>query len=96
VVETDELRRRLLSLGIFKNVDALVDKSKRTKPNTYDILIHVEEKSPIGGGFHTAVGNNDGSIVRHFKEELSIFASELQSISFGKIKTKFNSIFSFI
>lgn len=62
VAETDQLRDRLYRLGVFKSVDALVDKSKSMNPNTYDILIHVEEKNPIGGGLHTAIGNNDGSV----------------------------------
>ena len=37
---------------------------KGGNPNTYDILIHVEEKNMIGGGVHTSIGNNDGSVVR--------------------------------
>lgn len=62
LLETSELRKRLLQLGTFKDVDALVDVSKNKKPGNYDIVISVEEKSPIGGGIHTSVGNNDGSM----------------------------------
>lgn len=62
VVETSLLHQRLLKLGAFKGVEACIDKSSSGNPNTYDILIHVEEKNMIGGGVHTSIGNNDGSV----------------------------------
>lgn len=62
VSQTAQLRERLIKLGTFKQVDTLVDVSSSNKPNAYDILIHVHEKNLIGGGLHTSIGNNDGSV----------------------------------
>lgn len=62
IQETDDLRDRLLKLGVFKDVEILVDKSKSEKAGEFDILIGVEEKNLLGGGIHTSIGNNDGSV----------------------------------
>jgi len=62
VSETNALRRRLQALGTFKEVEALIDESKANIPNSYDILINVDEVGPISGGVHTSIGNNDGSV----------------------------------
>jgi hypothetical protein len=34
--------------------------------NSYNVIFQVEELKPIGGGIHTSIGNNDGSLVRGF------------------------------
>lgn len=62
VIETEALRTRLGALGCFKDVEALIDKSASKRPNTYDILINIDEVGPISGGVHTSIGNNDGSV----------------------------------
>jgi len=31
--------------------------------NAYNIIFEVEELGPVGGGIHTSIGNNDGSLV---------------------------------
>lgn len=62
VVETSLLHQRLLKIGAFKGVEACIDKSQSNKLDTYDVLIHVEEKNAIGGGVQTSIGNNDGSV----------------------------------
>ncbi len=62
VTQTDALRKRLQTLGTFKEVEALIDESKTKAANTYDILITVDEVGPITGGVQTSIGNNDGSV----------------------------------
>lgn len=60
--ETNELKKRLVSLGCFKRVEVLIDASKSGEKDSFEILLDVEEHSKISGGIHTSIGNNEGSL----------------------------------
>ncbi|CAF1091084.1 unnamed protein product [Brachionus calyciflorus] len=58
-----DIRSRLLKLGCFKTVDIIVDADQSEKSiKSYKVLIEVEEQGAIGGGIHTSIGNNEGSV----------------------------------
>ncbi|GAB6019430.1 hypothetical protein CHUAL_001011 [Chamberlinius hualienensis] len=65
ILGVNEVRNRLESLGIFKNVNILIDTSKGqdAHPDGLDITFFVKESSRITGGVTTLVGNNEGSLV---------------------------------
>ena len=42
--------------------------SKNLELNSYKVIFEVEEVGPIGGGIHTSIGNNDGSLVSRFRK----------------------------
>uniref|UniRef100_A0A8C6P355 Sorting and assembly machinery component 50 homolog, like n=1 Tax=Nothobranchius furzeri TaxID=105023 RepID=A0A8C6P355_NOTFU len=62
-------RLRLLRLGIFKDVEVLIDTSEGTDalPNGLDVTFEVTEIKRLTGSYNTMVGNNEGSMVLGLK-----------------------------
>uniref|UniRef100_A0A8C5GKN4 POTRA domain-containing protein n=1 Tax=Gouania willdenowi TaxID=441366 RepID=A0A8C5GKN4_GOUWI len=62
-------RQRLLRLGIFKQVEVLIDTSEGTDalPNGLDVTFEVTEVKRLTGSYNTMVGNNEGSMVLGLK-----------------------------
>ncbi|XP_070784820.1 sorting and assembly machinery component 50 homolog B isoform X2 [Enoplosus armatus] len=62
-------RQRLLRLGIFKEVEVLIDTSEGTGalPNGLDVTFEVTEIKRLTGSYNTMVGNNEGSMVLGLK-----------------------------
>uniref|UniRef100_A0AAX7UVA3 POTRA domain-containing protein n=1 Tax=Astatotilapia calliptera TaxID=8154 RepID=A0AAX7UVA3_ASTCA len=62
-------RQRLLRLGIFKDVEVLIDTSEGTDalPNGLDVTFEVTEVKRLTGSYNTMVGNNEGSMVLGLK-----------------------------
>ncbi|TNN40460.1 Sorting and assembly machinery component 50 B [Liparis tanakae] len=58
-------RQRLLRLGIFKEVEVLIDTSEGSDalPNGLDVTFEVTEVKRLTGSYNTMVGNNEGSMV---------------------------------
>eukprot|EP00064_Thunnus_orientalis_P017290 superscaffoldBa00003635_g17371 len=58
-------RQRLLRLGIFKDVEVLIDTSEGVDalPNGLDVTFEVTEIKRLTGSYNTMVGNNEGSMV---------------------------------
>ncbi|CAF4047827.1 unnamed protein product [Rotaria sp. Silwood2] len=67
LINVEQLRMRLLQLGCFRDVKAIIDKAQDSKlENSYDITYAIEEHRPISGGMNTAVGQNEGSLCTNF------------------------------
>nr|XP_005988690.2 PREDICTED: sorting and assembly machinery component 50 homolog [Latimeria chalumnae] len=64
-----EARERLLRLGIFKQVEVLIDTSQGEDavPNGLDVTFDVTELRRLTGSYNTMVGNNEGSMVLGLK-----------------------------
>ncbi|MEQ2233660.1 Sorting and assembly machinery component 50 B, partial [Ilyodon furcidens] len=62
-------RLRLLRLGVFKEVEVLIDTSegKDALPNGLDVTFEVTEIKRLTGSYNTMVGNNEGSMVLGLK-----------------------------
>uniref|UniRef100_A0A8C4HB99 Sorting and assembly machinery component 50 homolog, like n=1 Tax=Dicentrarchus labrax TaxID=13489 RepID=A0A8C4HB99_DICLA len=62
-------RQKLLRLGIFKEVEVLIDTSDGTDalPNGLDVTFEVTEIKRLTGSYNTMVGNNEGSMVLGLK-----------------------------
>uniref|UniRef100_A0A673C3F4 POTRA domain-containing protein n=1 Tax=Sphaeramia orbicularis TaxID=375764 RepID=A0A673C3F4_9TELE len=62
-------RQKLLRLGIFKEVEVLIDTSEGTDalPNGLDVTFEVTEVKRLTGSYNTMVGNNEGSMVLGLK-----------------------------
>ncbi|XP_030296331.1 sorting and assembly machinery component 50 homolog B [Sparus aurata] len=62
-------RQKLLRLGIFKDVEVLIDTSEGTDalPNGLDVTFEVTEVKRLTGSYNTMVGNNEGSMVLGLK-----------------------------
>ncbi|XP_062339133.1 sorting and assembly machinery component 50 homolog B isoform X1 [Osmerus eperlanus] len=62
-------RQKLLRLGIFKEVEVLIDTSegKDALPNGLDVTFEVTEMKRLTGSYNTMVGNNEGSMVLGLK-----------------------------
>jgi len=60
-----EAKDNLLSLGVFEEVDMLIDTSTgpSAHPNGFDITFHVKEKSFLTSSTGTHIGNNEGSML---------------------------------
>ena len=58
-----DIRSRLVKLGCFSSVDVTIDRDSSQKNfKSYKVVIDVEEYSSVGGGIHTSIGNNEGSL----------------------------------
>lgn len=64
--KSHEARQRLLRLGIFRKVEAVIDTSQGEDalPNGLDVTFEVTELRRATGSYNTMVGNNEGSMVR--------------------------------
>uniref|UniRef100_A0A8C9Y5I8 Sorting and assembly machinery component 50 homolog, like n=1 Tax=Sander lucioperca TaxID=283035 RepID=A0A8C9Y5I8_SANLU len=62
-------RQRLLRLGVFKEVEVLIDTSEGSDalPNGLDVTFEVTEVKRLTGSYNTMVGNNEGSMVLGLK-----------------------------
>ncbi|XP_065121661.1 sorting and assembly machinery component 50 homolog B [Paramisgurnus dabryanus] len=63
--KSHEARQKLLRLGIFKDVEVVIDISEGTDalPNGLDVTFEVTELKRLTGSYNTMVGNNEGSMV---------------------------------
>ncbi|KAB0396642.1 hypothetical protein E2I00_020172 [Balaenoptera physalus] len=59
-----EAREKLLRLGIFRQVDVLIDtcQGDNALPNGLDVTFEVTELRRLTGSYNTMVGNNEGSM----------------------------------
>ncbi|XP_036617594.1 sorting and assembly machinery component 50 homolog [Trichosurus vulpecula] len=64
-----EAREKLLRLGIFRQVDVLIDtcQGDDALPNGLDVTFEVTELRRLTGSYNTMVGNNEGSMVLGLK-----------------------------
>lgn len=64
-----EAREKLLRLGIFRQVDVLIDTchGDDALPNGLDVTFEVTELRRLTGSYNTMVGNNEGSMVLGLK-----------------------------
>ncbi|XP_030631038.1 sorting and assembly machinery component 50 homolog B [Chanos chanos] len=67
--KSHEARQRLLRLGIFKEVEVIIDISEGADalPNGLDVTFEVTELKRLTGSYNTMVGNNEGSMVLGIK-----------------------------
>lgn len=67
--KSHEARQRLLRLGIFKDVEVVIDISEGANalPNGLDVTFEVTELKRLTGSYNTMVGNNEGSMVLGIK-----------------------------
>uniref|UniRef100_A0A673JWK3 POTRA domain-containing protein n=1 Tax=Sinocyclocheilus rhinocerous TaxID=307959 RepID=A0A673JWK3_9TELE len=67
--KSHEARQRLLRLGIFKEVEVVIDVSEGAEalPNGLDVTFEVTELKRLTGSYNTMVGNNEGSMVLGIK-----------------------------
>jgi len=65
ILKIHEVRARLESLGIFRNVGVLIDTSHgdSSHPEDLEVTFFVREHRRVAGGISTLVGNNEGSLV---------------------------------
>ncbi|XP_051976763.1 sorting and assembly machinery component 50 homolog B [Xyrauchen texanus] len=67
--KSHEARQRLLCLGIFKDVEVVIDISEGADalPNGLNVTFEVTELKRLTGSYNTLVGNNEGSMVLGIK-----------------------------
>ncbi|XP_032973328.1 sorting and assembly machinery component 50 homolog isoform X1 [Rhinolophus ferrumequinum] len=67
--KSHEAREKLLRLGIFRQVDVLIDtcQGDDALPNGLDVTFEVTELRRLTGSYNTMVGNNEGSMVLGIK-----------------------------
>ncbi|XP_056604451.1 sorting and assembly machinery component 50 homolog B [Triplophysa dalaica] len=67
--KSHEARQKLLHLGIFKDVEVVIDISEGADalPNGLDVTFDVTELKRLTGSYNTMVGNNEGSMVLGIK-----------------------------
>uniref|UniRef100_A0A8C1R9E9 SAMM50 sorting and assembly machinery component n=1 Tax=Cyprinus carpio TaxID=7962 RepID=A0A8C1R9E9_CYPCA len=67
--KSHEARQRLLRLGIFRNVEVVIDTAEGADalPNGLDVTFEVKELRRMTGSYNTMVGNNEGSMVLGLK-----------------------------
>ncbi|XP_036376104.1 sorting and assembly machinery component 50 homolog B isoform X2 [Megalops cyprinoides] len=67
--KSHEARQKLLRLGIFREVEVVIDTSQGEDalPNGLDITFEVVELRRMTGSYNTMVGNNEGSMVLGLK-----------------------------
>ncbi|TRZ17857.1 hypothetical protein HGM15179_009265 [Zosterops borbonicus] len=67
--KSHEAREKLLRLGIFRQVDVLIDTchGDDALPNGLDVTFEVTELRRLTGSYNTMVGNNEGSMVLGLK-----------------------------
>ncbi|XP_028673503.1 sorting and assembly machinery component 50 homolog B [Erpetoichthys calabaricus] len=64
-----EAREKLLRLGIFRQVEVVIDtcQEEDALPNGLDVTFEVKEMRRLTGSYNTMVGNNEGSMVLGLK-----------------------------
>jgi len=62
VLESQEVKSRLLALGCFSNIDIQIDTSKDGGPSDYEVTYRVNELKRLSGAVNTLMGNQEGSI----------------------------------
>uniref|UniRef100_A0AAY4CY87 POTRA domain-containing protein n=1 Tax=Denticeps clupeoides TaxID=299321 RepID=A0AAY4CY87_9TELE len=67
--KSHEARQKLLRLGIFRQVEVVIDTSQGADalPNGLDVTFEVTELRRLTGSYNTMVGNNEGSMVLGLK-----------------------------
>uniref|UniRef100_A0A8C1TQC0 SAMM50 sorting and assembly machinery component n=1 Tax=Cyprinus carpio TaxID=7962 RepID=A0A8C1TQC0_CYPCA len=67
--KSHEARQKLLRLGIFRNVEVVIDTAEGADalPNGLDVTFEVKELRRMTGSYNTMVGNNEGSMVLGLK-----------------------------
>ncbi|KAM9293331.1 sorting and assembly machinery component 50 homolog isoform 3-T3 [Morus bassanus] len=67
--KSHEAREKLLRLGIFRQVEVLIDtcQGDDALPNGLDVTFEVTELRRLTGSYNTMVGNNEGSMVLGLK-----------------------------
>nr|XP_048681095.1 sorting and assembly machinery component 50 homolog isoform X2 [Caretta caretta] len=67
--KSHEAREQLLRLGIFRQVEVLIDtcQGDDALPNGLDVTFEVTELRRLTGSYNTMVGNNEGSMVLGLK-----------------------------
>ncbi|OXB72901.1 UNVERIFIED_CONTAM: hypothetical protein H355_011938 [Colinus virginianus] len=67
--KSHEAREKLLRLGIFRQVEVLIDtcQGDDALPNGLDVIFEVTELRRLTGSYNTMVGNNEGSMVLGLK-----------------------------
>ncbi|XP_055506187.1 sorting and assembly machinery component 50 homolog B [Leucoraja erinacea] len=67
--KSHEARERLLRLGIFRNVEVLIDtaQGEEALADGLDVIFEVKEMRRLTGSYNTMVGNNEGSMVLGLK-----------------------------
>ncbi|XP_069758391.1 sorting and assembly machinery component 50 homolog, partial [Narcine bancroftii] len=67
--KSHEARERLLHLGIFRNVEVLIDtaQGEEALADGLDVIFEVKEMRRLTGSYNTMVGNNEGSMVLGLK-----------------------------
>ncbi|XP_048405332.1 sorting and assembly machinery component 50 homolog isoform X3 [Stegostoma tigrinum] len=67
--KSHEARERLLRLGIFRNVEVLIDtaQGEEAVAEGLDVIFEVKEMRRLTGSYNTMVGNNEGSMVLGLK-----------------------------
>ncbi|XP_060695447.1 sorting and assembly machinery component 50 homolog isoform X2 [Hemiscyllium ocellatum] len=67
--KSHEARERLLRLGIFRNVEVLIDtaEGEEALAEGLDVIFEVKEMRRLTGSYNTMVGNNEGSMVLGLK-----------------------------
>ncbi|XP_014663333.1 PREDICTED: sorting and assembly machinery component 50 homolog A-like [Priapulus caudatus] len=64
ILKSLEAKSKLEDVGAFKKIQIVIDTSKEGGASDgVEVSFIVEEYSRIGGGIHTSVGNNEGSVV---------------------------------
>ncbi|XP_061085890.1 sorting and assembly machinery component 50 homolog B isoform X2 [Conger conger] len=80
--KSHEARQKLLRLGIFRQVEVLIDTSQGEDalPNGLDVTFEVRELRRLTGSYNTMVGNNEGSMVLGIK--LPNFLGRAEKLTF--------------
>ncbi|XP_021421836.2 sorting and assembly machinery component 50 homolog A [Oncorhynchus mykiss] len=92
-----EARQKLLRLGIFRQVDVVIDTSQGVDalPNGLDVTFDVTELRRMTGSYNTMVGNNEGCMVLGLKLP-NIFGSAEKltfQVSYGTKETSYGLSF---
>ncbi|KAI1882147.1 hypothetical protein AGOR_G00247680 [Albula goreensis] len=80
--KSHEARQKLLRLGIFRQVEVVIDtaQGEDALPNGLDITFEVTELRRMTGSYNTMVGNNEGSMVLGIK--LPNFLGRAEKLTF--------------
>ncbi|XP_035280364.1 sorting and assembly machinery component 50 homolog A isoform X1 [Anguilla anguilla] len=80
--KSHEARAKLLRLGIFRQVEVLIDtcQGNDALPNGLDVTFEVTELRRMTGSYNTMVGNNEGSMVLGIK--LPNFLGRAEKLTF--------------
>ncbi|XP_035257915.1 sorting and assembly machinery component 50 homolog A-like [Anguilla rostrata] len=80
--KSHDARQKLLRLGIFRQVEVVIDTSQGdgALPNGLDVTFEVTELRRVTGSYNTMVGNNEGSMVLGIK--LPNFLGRAEKLTF--------------